>query len=146
MSMLKWTSPLDDFDLLRKEIDQVFTAGQSPHAAGFSPSLEITEAEDAYWVRMVLPGLPTETLSEHVHIDATQKTVTISGEMQPRELPPGEKMLVSQFRYGKFYKQLSFPDGIQHEGIEASYRNGLLELRLPKAVAAQKRSVEIQVK
>jgi HSP20 family protein len=146
MSILKWTSPLDDMDVLRKEIDQVFaTAAQGP-AAGFNPPIEITEAEDAYCVRMLLPGLPMENLSEHVHIDATQKTVTISGELQPRELQPGEKTLVSQFRTGKFFKQLSFPDGIQHEAIAASYGNGMLEIRLPKAVAAQKRSIEIQVK
>jgi HSP20 family protein len=146
MAILKWSSPLDDMDLLRKEIDQVFTTASQNTGLGFSPPVEISEAENAYVVRMMLPGLPVENLSEHVHIDATQKTVSISGELQPRELPAGEKPLVSQFRYGKFFKQLSFPDGIQHETIEASYSNGILEIRLPKAVAAQKRNIQIQIK
>lgn len=146
MAILKWSSPLDDMDLIRKEIDHIFTTANQGSNLGFSPAVEISETEDAYSVRMILPGLPVENLGEHVHIDATQKTVTVSGEMQPRELPPGEKPLVSQFRYGKFFKQLSFPDGIQHESIEASYSNGILELRLPKAMAAQKRNIQIQVK
>lgn len=144
MSMLKWSSPFDEIDMLRKEIDNVFTATHT--GTGFSPAVEVVETENAYRVRLPLPGLPTESLSEHVHIDATQKTVSISGEMHPPELQANEKALITQIRYGKFFKQLSFPDGIDPETIEASYSAGMLEIRLPKASAAQKRSVQIQVK
>lgn len=146
MSMLKWASPLDEIDMLRKEIDNAFAATTATNGTGFNPAVEVVEAENAYRLRIPLPGLPTENLSEHIHIDATQKTLTLSGEMTPPELQPGEKALMTQIRYGKFYKQLSFPDGIDPETIEASYSAGMLEIRLPKASASQKRSVQIQVK
>jgi HSP20 family protein len=146
MSMLKWASPFEEMELLRKEIDQAFNSASQSAATGFSPPVEVVEAENHYQLDIYLPGLPTENLSEYVNIEATQKTITVSGEVKPRELPAGEKTLISQFRYGKFYKQLSFPDGIHHENIEASYSNGILTLRLPKALSSQKKTIQIQVK
>lgn len=149
MSMMKW-SPFEEVELLRKQIDNIFTPlspiGSESGAHGLNPPVDIVEAENAYKVRFLLPGLPTENLSELVNIEATQKTLTISGELRPTQLGQGEKLLASQLRYGKFFKQLGFPDGIDNERIEATYRNGILEIVLPKAQANLKKNVQIQVK
>ena len=147
MSMLKWSNPLDELSemgLLRRELDQVFNP-PSGHA-GLNPPIEVVEAEDRYRVTISLPGLPTANLGEHIQLDATPKTLTISGETRAPELQPGEKSLFSQVRYGKFHKQLSFPDGIDAEHIEAAYAAGLLEITLPKALSTQKRTIQIQMK
>lgn len=148
MSMMKW-SPFDEMEMLKKQIDHVFAPlapSGSDNGYGFNPAVDVLEAENTYKVRMVLPGLPSENIGEHVNIEATSKTLTVSGELRPRELSGSEKILISQCRYGKFFKQLSFPDGIDHENIQAEYVNGILEISLPKAAAAQKRSIQINVK
>lgn len=146
MSMSKWSSPLEEMDLFRKNLDQLFTSTLSGLSTGFSPPIEVVEGEDAYYVRMYLPGLPSEHPDEHIRIDGTSKTLTISGELQPPELAGNEKMLISQFRYGQFYKQLNFPDGVDPDKIDAHYRSGLLEVKLPKSQASQKRSIQIRTK
>lgn len=155
MSMMKW-SPFEEVEQLRKQIDNIFTplsalGNETGHAYGnnaygMNPPVDVVEAENAYKVRFLLPGLPTENLSEHVNIEATAKTLTVSGELRPAQLSQGEKLLVTQLRYGKFFKQLGFPDGIDDERIEASYGNGILEVVLPKAQTARKKNVQIQVK
>lgn len=145
MSILKWTTPFDEMSLLRRELEGLLnTSSYSPNSTDFSPPVEVTETEAGYRVRLLLPGLSAEQISEHVHLDATPKTLAVSGEVRPRELQPNEKVLVNQFRYGQFFKQLSFPDGVDHERIEAAYKNGVLEISLPKALAIQKRSIQIQ--
>ncbi len=145
MSLMKWATPFEELDLFRKEMDALLSNSQAAPGTDFNPPVEVIETDSHYQVHLILPGLPTENLSEHVHLDATPKTLTLSGELRQRELGPNEKRLINQFRSGKFFKQLSFPDGIDHENIQASYRNGILEVTLPKAVAAQKRSIQIQI-
>ncbi|WP_303674406.1 Hsp20/alpha crystallin family protein [Vampirovibrio chlorellavorus] len=145
MSILKWTTPIEEMNLLRRELEGFLnTPGYSGNSSDFNPPVEVVETETHYQVRILLPGLPADQISEHVHLDATPKTLAVSGEMHPRELQPGEKVLVNQFRHGQFFKQLSFPDGVDHERIEAAYKNGVLEISLPKALAVQKRSIQIQ--
>jgi HSP20 family protein len=147
MSMMRW-APFEEMELLKKQIDHLFTtaSGTESESMGFSPPVEVLEGEDHYRVRFMLPGLPAENIGEHVNIEATRKTLTVSGESRREEGQSSEKLLITQFRTGRFYKQLSFPDGIDHESIEASYSQGLLELVLPKAAAQEKRNVRITVK
>ena len=145
MTLMKW-SPFEEAEMLRKQIDTIFSP-ISPLSdetgVGLNPPVDVVEAENAYKARLMLPGLPAESIGEHVRIDATTKTLTVSGELRQKELASGEKMLIHQCRTGKFFKQLSFPDGIDPDGIEASYADGILEIVLPKAAAAQKRSIQI---
>lgn len=145
MSLMKWATPFEEMDLLRKEMEGLLGNTQTNAASDFNPPVEVVESESNYQVRFILPGLPAESISEHVNMEATQKTLTVTGEIRPREMQPTEKLLINQFRTGKFFKQLSFPDGIDHENIGAHYRNGILEITLPKAMAAQKRHIEIKV-
>jgi HSP20 family protein len=147
--MLRW-SPLEEMDVLKREFENLFAPVTSVNGesktCGFNPPVEVVEADDNYKVRLSLPGLPQDNIGEHVHLEATQKTLTVSGELQPSGKDAAEKTLISQLRYGPFFKQLAFPDGIAHENIEASYRSGILEIFLPKLYTAQKRSIQIQVK
>jgi HSP20 family protein len=134
MSMLCWT-PLEEMDVLKREMESLFApvsaANGESRAYTFNPPAEVIEAEN---------------IGEHVHLEATQKALTISGELNTPVREVNEKVLTSQFRYGRFFKQLGFPDGIDHENIEANYQSGILEIRLPKMATAQKRSIQIQVK
>lgn len=147
MSMTARWTPFEEMEVLQKQLDQLFSpASSTGPSTGFNPPVEVLEGENAFKVRLMLPGLPAENIGEHVNIEATQKTLTVSGELHAYEPGQGEKLLINQFRTGKFYKQLSFPDGIDHEQINAEYRNGILELILPKAASQQKRSIQINVK
>jgi len=145
--MLKWSTPLDELSemsLLRRELDHLFTPASGQSA--LNPPIDVVESEGYYRIRMSLPGLPTQNLGEHVQLEVTPKTLSISGEVHGPEPQPGEKILFSQVRHGKFSKQLSFPDGIDAEAIEASYEAGVLQITLPKSSVSRKRNIEIQVK
>lgn len=145
MSVLKWSAPFEETDSLRRELAQWFASAATSAAGHVVPPVEVIETEGAYRFNMLLPGMPAEALGEYVHIDATAKTLVITGEFPERKLEPGEKSVLSQFPAGPFSKQISFPDGIEHEQIEARYRNGILEVTLPKAITTRKRSVQIQL-
>jgi HSP20 family protein len=144
MTMLKWATPFDEIDLLRQDFDALFQKPKSCENADFNVPVQVVELENGYRVAFSLPGLPSESVGEHVQIEATAKTLTLSGALSDGDLQPTEKRLINQFRTGKFYKQLSFPDGINPDTIEARYQQGILTIQLEKAHVAQKRTIAIQ--
>lgn len=144
MSMMRWT-PFDEMENLRKQIDGIFMPLVVSHpgekSGSFVPPVEVIEHENGYRVRFMLPGIRPE----EVNLEATAKTLTVSGEVHPQAPGENERVLLSQFRFGKFSKQLGFPDGIEHSRVEAAYGNGILEVSVPKAESSQKRSIEIKI-
>lgn len=148
MSLMKWTTR-DDWDTLRSHMNHWLAASVlSPDAdlrgtTQYSPPVDVVETDDQYQVRFVLPDLP-ECIDEHVHLEATRTSLTLSGELPSRPLASNERRLINQIMSGKFFKQLSFPEHIEHEQIEAHYANGVLTVALPKTVSRQKRNITIQ--
>lgn len=145
MSMMRWT-PFEEMEHLRRQIDNIFVPVVVSHpgekaTTSFVPPVEVVERPDGYRVRFMLPGIRPDD----VKLEASAKTLSISGEIASPALEEKERVLISQFRVGKFSKQLSFPDGIEPGNVEADYVNGILEVKVPKAESMQKRSIEIRV-
>lgn len=147
---------------LRDEIDELFDDFQSggfhpfrrlaaragrPPAVGFvapSPRLDVVEREDEICISAELPGMEDKDIDVRVG-DAT---VTLRGEKK-QEREEGEKggeYYLSERRYGAFERTVPIPEGIDHERIEASFRNGVLSVRLPKKPEARHAARKIEVK
>lgn len=103
--------------------------------------MDVSEDEKAYLVHAEIPGVKKEDI--HVNIDGNQ--VSISAEVkQEREVKESEKLLRNERYYGSVSRVFSLENEVDDEAAEARYKDGVLELTLPKKKAASARKLVIQ--
>jgi HSP20 family molecular chaperone IbpA len=105
----------------------------------FRPDVDIVEHQDAFLVTADLPGV------DESHVDVRLEQGVLSLEASPAfEADPSWAPLHAEYRTGGYRREFALSEHIDAEGIEASLRDGVLELRLPKAAAHKPRSVEVR--
>lgn len=103
--------------------------------------LDVTESDGAYQVTADLPGVKKEDIQ--VAIDGAQ--VTLSAEVKrEKDVAEGERLLHSERVYGKVTRSFSLPQELDEAKAEAKFRDGVLELTLPKKAAAARKAITIQ--
>jgi HSP20 family protein len=103
--------------------------------------VDVAEANGAYTVTAELPGVRKEDIQ--VTIDANQ--VTLSAEVKrEREVTQDERVLHSERTYGKATRSFTLPQEVDEAKAEAKFRDGVLELKLPKKAAAARKQISIQ--
>jgi HSP20 family protein len=102
--------------------------------------VDVAETEAAYVVSAELPGVKKEDIQ--VAIDGAQ--VTLSAEVKrEKEAAEGNRLLHVERSYGKASRSFTLPQELDEAKAEAKFRDGLLELTLPKKAAAARRQIEI---
>ncbi len=103
--------------------------------------VDVAEKNGAYAITAELPGVKKEDIQ--VTIDGSQ--VTLSAETRrEKEVPQDERLLHVERSYGKVTRSFSLPQEVDESKAEAKYRDGVLELVLPKKSAAQRKQIAIQ--
>ena len=105
--------------------------------------VDVSEKNGAYVVRAELPGAKKEDI--HVAIDGPQ--VTIEAEVKREkeaEASKDERTLYSERVYGKLVRSFELPQEVDDSKAEAKFRDGVLELTLPKKAEAQRKQITIQ--
>jgi HSP20 family protein len=93
----------------------------------WSPQVEMFERNDDLVVRADLPGLT----KDDVKVEIASDGITIEGERKQEDEERGEGYYRSERSYGKFYRTLPLPDGIDPEDAQATFNNGVLEITMP---------------
>ena len=103
------------------------------------PATDLLEDAESYHILIDLPGFSEKDLE----IEIKDGELTISGEKRRPDL--GEEVTCHQQerRYGTFRKAFRMGDGLDLEKIRASFRNGVLELTLPKSAAVKPKTITI---
>jgi HSP20 family protein len=103
--------------------------------------VDVAEKNGSYLVTAEVPGVKKEDI--RVSVDGAQ--VTLEAEVkQEREAGKDERVLHVERAYGKATRSFSLPQEIDEAKVEAKYRDGLLELTLPKKAAAQRKQITVQ--
>jgi len=103
--------------------------------------VDVAEKNGAYKVSADLPGVKKDDI--HVSIDGAQ--VTLAAEVkQEKEASQDERVLHTERTYGKVTRSFTLPQEIDEPKVEAKFRDGVLELTLPKKAAAQRKQITIQ--
>jgi HSP20 family protein len=114
------------FDLVNRLLNEMPTKENDD--AAFSPSVNIREEENAYFVEVDLPGVAKEDIA----VDVEDNRLTISGEKKFKEEIKEDNYNKIESFYGSFKRVFDLPDTIDTEKIEAKNDNGVLEVTLPK--------------
>ena len=105
------------------------------------PSVDILESKDSYLLRAELPGMKKEDF----HLEVKDGTLTLSGERKSDEAANDVRYHSVERVAGKFTRSFSLPQTVKQDGIEATYRDGILEIRVPKVEEAKPREIAISV-
>jgi len=132
MSLVRYTTANDfattSFSNL---IDRFFTdsvARSGGSSYSFVPKVDVLESEKGYEVSLLIAGLSKEDFK----IDLNENVLTISGERKFSKEKKENKLHVLETQYGNFSRSFSLPENVDAAKIEASYKNGLLEIFIPK--------------
>ncbi len=139
-----WT-PFDQLASIRDDFNRLFESGFAPlfrearMLGGWAPALDVHEENDALVVIAELPGMKKEEIDISLH----KGLLTISGERK-EETPSDEgKFHRNERFYGKFSRTVSLPAEVDANGVTASYRDGLLTVRLPKSEEAKPKQITV---
>ena len=102
--------------------------------ASCTPSINIVEAKELFRLEVAAPGLEKKDFN----IDITTNRLKIKSN-KTFDVKPSEKVLRREFCFDKFERTFSLPKTVDAGNIEASYKNGILIITLPKKEEAQER-------
>ncbi len=134
----------DELDRLRRQMNDLYgalTDGAIPMpSAGVFPLTNVTEDSTNYYVRAELPGMQ----SEELNIQVTSDGISISGERKIPEEGNGVKYHRREREAGKFSRSINLPGEIDVNSVEASLKNGILTITIPKAEVAKPRQISVK--
>jgi HSP20 family protein len=147
-SLSKW-DPYKDWDPVREldEFQNRLTSffGRHPFqrlpSAEWSPSVDIIEDEKEFLVKAELP----EVKREDVHVTVENGYLTITGERKFENERKNKRFHRSERAYGSFTRSFSLPEGASPAKVRAEFKDGLLQVHLPKSENAPKKQIEIKV-
>jgi HSP20 family protein len=149
MTLVRWQpkrdlalDPLRGFD---RDMDRFFgwALGNRLGDLGngsWAPALDLVEKDDHFEAMMDLPGLS----KDDVELTVTNNQLFIRGERKHESEKKGEGYYHCERVHGRFERTISLPSDIDAEKVEATFKNGVLEVRIPKTEKAKSRQISIK--
>ena len=103
------------------------------------PTIDFSETDDHVIVRAEVPGMD----KKDINITLTDGLLTIQGEKKQEKEEEKENYRFVERRYGSFSRSLRIPSGVDADKIEASYKDGVLKVAIPKTESEKSRKIEI---
>ena len=147
MNLVRW-EPFEGVSRIQSHINDLFERAfgrpRLPHTPGsgdWYPPVDILESKDSYLIRAELPGMKKEDFN----LEVKDGTLTLSGERKFEEPANGVEYHRVERPAGKFTRSFYLPQTVKHDGIKATYRDGILELYVPKAEEARPKQITVSV-
>jgi len=143
MTLQRRPSPFGELVSLRQAMDRLFDDNYLRPYSGWNGeaglALDIRTTKDALLVEAALPGVKPED----VDITVENGQLTIRGEANAERREGEGEYLVREISRGTFVRTLTLPNGLEADKAEASFENGVLTLRIPKAEQLKPRQIRI---
>ena len=117
-----------------------FERTASGERTGFRPKVDVVETSDAYQVRAELPGVARESLT----VEVKESRLILSGHKEVTTQAEEGRYRYTESRSGNFSRTFELPRNVKADAIEATHKDGVLTLRIPKAEEAKPKTVEIK--
>ncbi|MGF1480766.1 MAG: Hsp20/alpha crystallin family protein [Cyanophyceae cyanobacterium] len=144
MALIRW-EPFQEMTRLQRDMNRLFDGLSSTNTeelgAAFVPAAEMEETPEAIHLKLEVPGMDAKDLDIQVSAEA----IAISGERKEETKTEEKGMTRSEFRYGSFRRVISLPTRIQNNSVNAEYKDGILNLTLPKAEEEKNKVVKVNV-
>jgi HSP20 family protein len=146
MALARWT-PRGDLQSFQDEMNRMFNQffqGGTGEEAGWgvrtwAPPVDIYETDDALILKAELPGVSKDDVSIEIH----QNTLILRGQRKHDAEVKEDNYHRVERAYGTFQRSFTLPTLVDQEHVQATYKDGVLELRLPKSEAAKPKRIAI---
>lgn len=154
MSLIRWD--LRELEEMGDRLNRVF-AGLGRPALGrtapaeasrealtvpeWAPVVDITETDDEFLIKAELP----EVKREEVKVSVENGVLTIQGERKQEKEEKGKKFHRVERYYGSFMRTFTVPDNVDETKVRAEFKDGVLNVHLPKTEKAKPKAIEVKV-
>lgn len=138
--LVRWNAAIPT---LFSQLEQSLLSDAAPRtaAATLTPRAEIIESKDNFAVRVELPGVKKEA----VKITLENNLLTLSGEKRVEDEKKERTYHLRETRYGQFERSFRLSEGIDRQNIKAEFKDGVLEIALPKTKESLSREIAINL-
>ena len=148
--------PFRELDRLQNEVNRLFegynsnadvpaparqNSGAALMARAWSPAVDIAETQNEVVLRAELPGLK----QDDIDIELTGDTLTLRGERKFENEERKDNFVRVERSYGRFQRSFTLGVPVQNDQVSATYRDGVLEIHLPKSEQTRPRKVQVSV-
>ena len=147
MALVRWFPRRNGLQpaALENQLDRLFEDFLSPAPlrsewSALTPAVDVEETPDAYVFRADVPGVSSKDVKVTVHGD----TLTLRGERKREEKTSDGSRHRVERAYGSFERSFTLGLPVRADQVKASYKDGVLEVRVPKADEAKAREIEVQ--
>lgn len=141
------------FDDLRREVDHLFEdfgrgdwlrplRPSNLEAIFRQPAVDIAEKDKAFEMTAELPGLDVK----NIEVTLRNGNIILKGERQDQKEEKSKDYYLQERQYGAFERSFALPNGVDADKIDATFKNGILTVTLPKTAEAQKPEQKVAVK
>lgn len=147
MNNLTYWNPFREMEALQSRVLRALhptsnpANGESRGLSEWSPVVDISEDDNEYLIQAELPDVPRD----QVNISVENGKLTFTGTRSFEEESQNRKYHRVERAYGAFSRTFSLPDNAAPEQVHASYKDGVLEIHVPKSEQARPRRIEIKL-
>lgn len=156
MSLIRWSPKRElaawpsELTNVQREINRLFDnffhgdvqADDSFFSSVWTPAVDIAEQDDQYVVKVELPGVN----KDDVKITLESNILTVRGEKKQEKEIKEDSYHRMERSYGSFQRSFTLPATVKSDKIDASFKDGILTVSLPKAEEAKPKQIEVRVK
>ena len=147
MALIRW-EPFREVESLQKEMNRLLdrivptdVGNGEKVGLSFIPAAEMTETPEAVQLKLEIPGMEAKDLN----LEVTADSLTINGERKSEIKTEEEGFTRTEFRYGKFHRVIPLPVQVDNTNVAAEYKDGILNLTLPKAEEEKNKVVKVSI-
>ncbi len=139
--------PFRELDRIKREMDRLWDSfferrpARVEEVSEWFPSLDVSETDSEYMVKVEVPGIDPKD----INISLMNNLLTIKGEKKHEKEEKEENYHLVERSYGSFTRTIRLPSQVQNDKINATYKNGVLKVVLPKTEEAKKKEIKIEV-
>lgn len=149
MNMVRF-DPFNELDMLTTRLNRLFGRGLAREMRGemdvdgfgdWMPSLDVEETDNEYLVKTDLP----QVSKADIKVGIENGVLTIEGERKQEKEEKGKKFHRVERSFGKFSRRLTVPTDVDAKKVMAEFKEGVLNVHLPKSAEAKPRAIEVKV-
>jgi HSP20 family protein len=146
MTLIRW-DPFRELEGIQTRLNRIF--GDPPTRsidddrffANWVPPVDIQETEKEYVVKADLPDVK----KEDVKVEIDEDVLTVEGERKQENEEKNKRFHRTERTYGKFVRRFTLPTQVDGTAVKAEFKDGVLNVHLPKAEAARPKAIEVKV-
>ena len=147
MALMKYKreDPWKALDALQEEISRLFNSRflktPSTYEEMLAPSVDVWEDKDSVYVEADIPGFD----QKDIHLDLKGDSLIISAKKEESKEEKKKNYYYSERYQGSFYRDVTLPGSIDQSNAKATYKNGVLKIKLPKKEETKSKEIKIDV-